>query len=145
MDDLIQNSTAAPAFDQITEYIDPPVRTLWLDLNAFIQDTFHAAPKITYSVCSAKPGWNVKYQKSGKSICTLYPDKDCLVALVVIKVDLAALLQKAQPALHPQIHNRILTGKPFNHTLWLMIPVTDTCVLESLKDLLVQKQMFGSL
>ncbi|WP_423245054.1 DUF3788 family protein [Heliorestis acidaminivorans] len=26
---------------------------------------------MTYSKCSAQPGWNVKYKKSGKSLCTL--------------------------------------------------------------------------
>ena len=142
MDDLIQNPSSAPSFDDIAAYIHLPVRTLWLELNNFIQETYHAAPKITYSVCAWKPGWNVKYQKSGKSICTLYPEKDCLIALIVIKMELAALLQSAQPALHPSILHRIQTGKPFNHTLWLMIPVENEDVLESLKDLIMQKHNF---
>ena len=142
MSDLIHNPAFTPTFDDITAYITLPVRSLWLDLNTFIQETFHAAPKITYSICAVKPGWNVKYQKSGKSICTLYPDKDCLVALVVIKEEMAALLQSAKPALHPMILNMVATGKPFNHTFWLMIPVAENAVLESLKNLLVQKRNF---
>jgi len=142
MEDLIHNSTLAPSFDEITGYINLPVRAIWMDLNAFIQETFRAAPKITYSTCAGKPGWNVKYQKSGKSICTLYPDKDCLIALVVIKVEMAEMLKCAQPALHPLILNMIHTGKPFNNTFWLMIPLEDQAVLESLKDLLVQKKNF---
>jgi hypothetical protein len=142
MEDLIHNSKSFPTFDQISEYINPPTRAVWLNMNNFILDTFKASPKISYSVCAGKPGWNVKYQKSGKSICTLYPEKDCLIALVVIKLELAALLQQAQPPLHPLILNMMAKSKPFNNTLWLMIPVGDEAVLECVKDLLVQKRNF---
>ncbi len=142
MTDLIHNPAAAPSFEEITGYIQPPTRALWSELNGFIQGAFQAKPKIAYSVCAGKPGWNVKYQKSGKAICTLYPETDCLIALVVVKEELAALLPGAQPPLHPAILHLVQTVKPFNHTLWLMISVTDGAVLESVKDLLVQKQAF---
>ena len=140
MDDLILNADYAPSFDEIDSYIQPPARELWLDLHEFIQDTFRAKPKSSYSVCQGKPGWNVKYQKSGKSICTLYPEKNCFIALVVVSLDLVPLLTGAQPALHPHILRLVETAKPFNHTLWLMISVSDREVLESLKDLLVYKK-----
>jgi len=144
MEDLIHNPAVTQSFDQITACINPPARALWMDLNTFIQETFRAKPKIMYSTCAGKPGWNVKYQKSGKSICTLYPDHECLVALVVIKVEMAGLLKSVQPALHPLILNLITnSGKPFNNTYWLMIPLEDQAVLESVKDLLVQKQNFA--
>lgn len=32
-----------------------------------IEKTYQVRPKMTYSKCFAQPGWNVKYQKSGKS------------------------------------------------------------------------------
>ena len=35
-------------------------------------------------ICSAQPGWNIKYKKSGKSLCTLYPMPDHFIALVVV-------------------------------------------------------------
>ena len=61
---------------------------------------------------------------------------------MVIKEAQGALLQSAQPALHPVILDLIHRAKPYNHTLWLMIPVGEPDLLESLKDLLVQKQNF---
>ncbi len=142
MEDIIHNAALAPSFDEISGYMDMPLRAIWLDLNAFVQDTFGAKPKIIYSTCAGKPGWNVKYQKSGKALCTLYPDKDSLIALVVIKMEMAELLKCARPAPHPQILTLVQNGKPFNNTLWLMIPVADRAVLEGVKDLLVQKQRF---
>lgn len=142
MSDLILNQANTPSFDDITAYINPPVREIWSELNGFIQETFTAKPKITYSVCSGKPGWNVKYQKSGKAICTLYPEKDCLVALVVVKEEMAEMLKKSTPAPHPLILEMVNRVKPFNHTLWLMIPVTEPSLLDGVKDLLVQKRSY---
>lgn len=37
-----------------------------------------------YSTCSFQPGWNVKYKKGGKSLCTLYPMDGYFIALVVV-------------------------------------------------------------
>jgi hypothetical protein len=136
MTDLIANSTVVPTLEEIDAYINAPVRSLWLELNSFIQAQFRSAPKIQYSVCAGKPGWNVKYQKSGKSICTLYPEKDCFVALVVVRLDLAELIAGAEQPFHPQILSLVRTAKPFNNTLWLMITIADRTVLDSVMDLL---------
>jgi hypothetical protein len=115
------------------------VRSLWLELNGFVQERYKSAPKIQFSICAGKPGWNVKYQKSGKSICTLYPEKNCFVALVVIKLELAPMVEKAEPAFHPLIVDMVKNSKPFNNTLWLMITVENRSVLESVMDLIVLK------
>jgi hypothetical protein len=139
MTDLIANSAVVPTSGEIDAYINEPVRSLWLELNGFIQERNKSAPKIQFSICAGKPGWNVKYQKSGKSICTLYPEKNCFVALVVIKLELAAMVEKAEPAFHPMIVDMVKNSKPFNNTLWLMITVDNRSVLESVMDLIVLK------
>ncbi len=61
---------------------------LWRELNDYLQETYSIQPKMTYSNCSMDKGlwkgWNVKYQKSGKALCTLYPRAGHFVAMVVI-------------------------------------------------------------
>lgn len=133
------NGAAAPSFDEITGYIEPPARTWWQDINGFLQEQYKSKPKIVYSTCAGKPGWNVKYQKSGKALCTLYPEKNCFIALVVIPVDLAPLVTGAETPFHPHILEQLQRGKPFNGTFWLMIPVNEAAALESVKDLIELK------
>lgn len=77
------HSDKMPSFEDIERYIGKGA-PLWLELLAYIEKAYQAQPKITYSKCAAQPGWNVKYQKSGKSLCTLYPMKDFFIALVVV-------------------------------------------------------------
>lgn len=136
MPDLISNASIAPSYEDIRAFIHSPVQELWMELNEYIQEQFKSKPKIHYSTCAGKPGWNVKYQKSGKSICTLYPEQNCFTALVVIKQDLAPLIATTSPEFHPLIQDLVKNSKPFNHTLWLMIPITARPVLESVLDLL---------
>ena len=139
MEDLIQNKAVMPSFEAITGAIEPPARAWWQDLNGFLQEQYQSKPKIIYSTCAGKPGWNIKYQKSGKALCTLYPEKNCFVALVVIPLDLVPLVQGAEIPFHPQILDQIRRGKPFNGTFWLMITVNEPAALESVKDLIALK------
>ena len=48
--------------------------SLWQRTCIFLQSSYGSVPLIQYSGCSAAPGWNVKYRKGGKALCTLYPD-----------------------------------------------------------------------
>ena len=47
--------------------------SLWETLNNHLHQIYMTEPKYNYSNCSMQPGWNVKYSKNGKSLCTLYP------------------------------------------------------------------------
>ncbi|MCL2867330.1 MAG: DUF3788 domain-containing protein [Clostridia bacterium] len=75
----------APSEEQITEFIGTP---LFDDLNGHLRQTYNIKPKLAYSNCNMDggmwKGWNIKYQKSGKSLCTLYPKRGYLHLLITI-------------------------------------------------------------
>ena len=79
------SSENKPSENQIKEFVDSP---LWDDLDDFLKQTYNVKPKVAYSKCSMDngmwKGWNVKYQKSGKSLCTLYPKQGYILSLVPI-------------------------------------------------------------
>lgn len=70
-----------PTLENISEYVNTQ---LWHDLNIFLQNTYNIQPKLSYSKCSMQRGWNLKYQKGGKSLCTLYPMENYFIILIVI-------------------------------------------------------------
>jgi hypothetical protein len=141
-EDLILDSSYTPTYDEISAYLDKPADILWEELNAFIRQEFNVSPRITYSKCSLKPGWNVKYNKSGRAVCTLYPEKESFVVLIVIPVGLVQSLEIVSGELSPVIPDIINSAKPFNNTLWLMIPVDCRAVLNDVKRLLLMKRDF---
>lgn len=138
--DLILDASHALAYEEILTYINEPGLSWWKQINAFIQEKYQSSPKVTYSKCSAQKGWNVKYQKSGKSLCTLYPQKDNFIILLVMKLETLDMVENMSSLYEEEIMEMIKTARPFNGTKWLMIPVNSAAVLKNVQDLLVFKQ-----
>lgn len=77
----LYNENNQPTLEEFQDYVQSG---LWTKLHNYIENTYSAAPKIEYSKCSMQKGWNIKYKKKGKSICTLYPMEGYFIALVVV-------------------------------------------------------------
>ncbi len=138
--DMILDGSHMPDYAEIAGYINSPSKELWLQLNDFIGERYKAEPRITFSTCAGKPGWNMKYQKSGKSICTLYPEKEGFIVLVVVTLDLLPLIEALYEELTHGVADTVKKAKPFNGTLWLMLRVESAQALEDVKQLLILKQ-----
>jgi len=59
---------------------------LFTDLHNHVCDRYKVKPKMAYSNCAMDNniwrGWNIKYKKSGKSLCTIYPQQGYFLVLV---------------------------------------------------------------
>ncbi len=133
---IIQDPTTAPDMQAMAASIVGDARVRWLSLTSHIEQTFGAKPQIAYSSCSAKPGWNVKYKKSGKALCTLYPEPESFTALVVTG---AADMEKfllTRALFSDRLNTLYDKTQLFNNTKWLMIGVTDDTLLDDVKKLL---------
>ncbi len=122
-----------PTPRETEEFISSP---FWGELNEFLQQSYGVSPSYSYSTCSGQPGWNVKYQKAGRSLCTLYPMAGYFIALVVIggKEQLEAETLLPTCTEHVQ---KLFAGE-YHPSMgrWLMINVTSPEVLEDVKRLI---------
>lgn len=122
-----------PSFDDIEAYINSE---LWKELNSYIQKTYNLQPQLGYSCCSMQKGWNVKYKKSSKSLCTLYPMNGYFIALVVIgakeKFE-ADMLINICSEYTKDLYNQTEFSKGGK---WMMINVTNTDVLLDIENLI---------
>ena len=122
-----------PTQENFCEYIG---NDLWQQMNTYLQETYNVSPKVVYSGCSWQKGWNVKYQKGGRSLCTLYPMQGYFVTLVVIgnrEIDEAELLI----ALCGEYVKTLFYKSIFGHQgKWMMVEVEDTDVLGDVKKLI---------
>ncbi len=108
-----------------------------MDRTAVIyRKTYQVRPKMTYSKCAAQPGWNVKYQKSGKSLCTLYPMKDFFIALVVVGAKEETEVGLSLEMLTPYVAGLYRRTSFSCGGRWLMIEVKDKDVLDDVKSLI---------
>lgn len=121
-----------PSIEDIAKYIESP---LFRRLCNFLETEFSCKSKIEFSCCSMQPGWNMKYRKSGRPVCTIYPEKGHFFCMISTN-------QKMQPDA-----DLFLTGcgkylqklsentPALNGGKWLMIDVTDEEILRETMEL----------
>jgi len=137
--DLILNNEHEPTMNEINLYFEERTRKKWLEMIGFIEHNYKTKQQINYSACSGKPGWNVKYKKSGKALCTLYPEKDLFTVLIVLGRNDIEAFEEAREEFSPYINDLYDRSALFNGTKWLMVEVTDDSIFEDVKELIMLK------
>ncbi len=111
-----------PTLPEIKQHIGTP---LWEQFCASMEQTYGVKPITEHSRCSGAPGWNIKYKKSGRSLCTLYPAAGYFTCLLAIGGDAAADADLAVGTLCDVIRDLYQNAVPMNGYRWLMIDVRD--------------------
>jgi len=74
-----------PSKAQVKEFIDNPI---WSSLDDFLKEVYNVKAKLAYSGCAMDKGiwmgWNIKYKKGGKALCTIYPKSGYFLLLMPI-------------------------------------------------------------
>ena len=122
-----------PSLGEISSYIDSP---LWGSFCAWAETAYGIAPKVEHSTCSGAPGWNVKYKKGGRALCTLYPDEGAFTAMVTIGSKEASEAELLLPTCSDYLRELYDRTREFNGARWLMIRISDARVLEDVKHLI---------
>jgi AraC family transcriptional regulator len=121
-----------PTKETMSACIDNP---LFNNLCEHIETQYQAKPSLEYSACSMQAGWNMKYKKAGRSLCTLYPMEGFFIALVVIgerERDDAEMALLTMTGYTQQLYQNTAVGMGQR---WLMISVTDERILTDVKRL----------
>ncbi len=129
------DKTRVPSAEEICEALGPAF-PLWEALLQFIETNYQIPGALTYG--GKNYGWNLWYRKSGKALASLYPQRGCFVAQVVLGKDQVAKaldLPLGEPVARllretPQLHD----GK------WLFISVTSPQDERDVEQLLLVKK-----
>lgn len=118
----IKDKGYCPTLEEIGEFIN---NALFSQFCAEIMAKYNCKEKIEFSSCSWEYGWNVKFKKSGKSLCTIYPRDGYFAVLVVIgekeREAVETILHECTPELR-EIYDQTKAG---NGQKWLMIDLED--------------------
>lgn len=72
-----------PTEAEIKEFTDG---ALFTNLNDYLCEGYKIKPKYAYSECKMDKniwrGWNIKYRKHGKILCTIYPQEAYFMVLI---------------------------------------------------------------
>ena len=85
-----------PAWQQNQLFLFDQLRTV-------LEEGYRVSPRIEYSRCSMEPGWNIKYKKSGRALCTIYPRAGFFTCMISIGKREEAACQLLLPTLTPSV------------------------------------------
>ncbi|MDR2600261.1 MAG: DUF3788 domain-containing protein [Oscillospiraceae bacterium] len=75
-----------PKETEIKDFVGKEIFDIFSELDTHLREDYNIKPKLAYSNCAMDKniwrGWNIKYQKSGKSLCTIYPQQGYFLVLV---------------------------------------------------------------
>lgn len=118
----LQDKNNCPTLSEIRDYINNPVFSKFC---AEVAAGYHCTEKIEYSACSMEKGWNVKFRKAGKTLCTIYPRESFFTVMIVIgqkeKDAVEAILPDCTATLQA-VYEQTTEG---NGQRWLMIDLED--------------------
>lgn len=77
----IENKGYQPDIDEMINYVNNP---LFSETFSYMDSQYKALQKIEYSGDKNLPGWNVKFKKAGRTLCTVYPRQGHFQLLLVI-------------------------------------------------------------
>lgn len=112
----------APSLGEISAFVK---NELFDKVRDKIETELKVTPRLEYSSCSAQKGWNIKYKKGGRSLCTLYPMDGFFISLVVMGRREEEHMPLILPALSAQTQ-ALYERTPFSlGGRWLMLTVHD--------------------
>lgn len=114
----LQNKSTCPTLEEISDYVRNPVFML---LCSEIKDTYQCSEKIEYSSCSLEKGWNVKFKKAGKTLCTIYPRENYFTVMVVVSTKEKASVEEMLPKCTVELQDIYHQTQEGNDQRWLMI------------------------
>lgn len=126
-----------PSMEEIRGYIGE-ARPQWDELVSYIEETYQPKCQIDFSRDALQPGWNVKYRKSGKALCTLYPMEGYFIALVVVgpKEEEAVRLHMKAGLFTANVRDLYEKARRSPMGRWLMIEVKNQALLKDIQRLL---------
>nr|WP_303790008.1 DUF3788 family protein [Anaerotruncus colihominis] len=77
----LQDKEHRPALEEIGQYVRTPV---FMQFCSELKNRYKCIEKIEFSSCSWEAGWNVKFKKAGKTLCTLYPRELYFTVMIVV-------------------------------------------------------------
>ena len=113
-------------------------RDLWLDMRHYLEKSYDFQPELVFY--GKKYGWTIRYRKSGKTLCSLFPEHGAFTVLVVLgRKDgekAIEILDKLSPATRELIGitTQLHDGK------WLWLRVLKREHVEDVKLLLAAKR-----
>lgn len=127
-----------PSEQEILDYLGDRAGEAWREIVTFLEAHYDFAPEVDYG--GTQYGWSIRYRKSGRAICTLYPEKGAFTMLIMLGKREAEQFEQHRDEYSTKIVELFASARQFHDGRWLWIRVLDKSDTENVKRLLVMKR-----
>lgn len=115
-------------------FIGTPGSEAWREVKCFVEDGYAIPPETVFY--GKKYGWTVRYRKSGRTLCSLFPEQGAFTVLIVLGRKESAKALTIRDALGPTVNALLGTTEQLHDGRWLWIRVSTNRDTEDVKTLL---------
>ncbi|MFX0015029.1 MAG: DUF3788 domain-containing protein [Promethearchaeota archaeon] len=126
-----------PEIEEILSYIGK-ARTLWREIENYLNDNYDFVQETVFY--GKKYGWTVRYRKSGRTLCSLFPEKGAFTILITLSKKEAEKTLSMKNELSPKIYNLIRDSKQLRDGRWLWIRIFETNDILDVKKIVAVKR-----
>lgn len=117
-----ENAAQVPSAADMDAYIHNP---LW---GVFCQDmrqAYQVEPQFEFSKCGMEFGWNIKFRKGRRALCTVYPRENYFTVMLVVGRKERQRVEEGLPTFCGEIQRIYRETREVNGQKWLMIDLED--------------------
>lgn len=115
-----------------------PTDEFWLDINKYIEKNYCFIPELIYF--TKKYGWSIRYRKSNKTLCYLFPERNSFSVLIVLGRKEASQIDLIKDLLNDTVKQVFENTEQFHDGKWMWIRVKEMNDIVSVKLLLNAKK-----
>ena len=129
-----------PTDDDIIRFIDDKNATSsWVQLQDFLATSYNLHTQEP-QFGGQKYGWCIRYRRSGKTLCTLYPEKNGFTILIVYGKKEVEKFTDHKSEFSEQLVSLFQETKQLHDGKWLWIQIYESKLLEDIKKMLAIKR-----
>ena len=109
----------------------------WLELRQYLESSYDFSPELVYY---GKYGWTIRYRRSGKTLCSLFPEKGAFTALLVLGKKEAEKALSMKDQFNASVRELLDNTEQRHDGCWLWIRVLKQSDIIRIKELLRLKR-----
>ncbi len=129
----ILDKNTFPLLEDIKIYIN---NSIFNNFYQTMEDKYATKIKLEYSSCSWAKGWNLKFKKYGKNICTLYPHENYFTVLIIVSEKEKLIIEEKMKSYHSYIQKVYNETQEGNGQRWLMIDIINEEIFNDVLELI---------
>lgn len=110
-----------PSLELIHSHIGPQALEAWLQLTRFADKNYDHQSEIIYG--GKNYGWNLRYRKGGKTLFSMFPEKDCFTVLLVLGQKEIGVYKDREDKFGESFKSVYESASQFHDGRWLWIKV----------------------